>query len=273
VDAQAPAAPGFEATLSDFWLGTYEVTVGRFRRFVEAGGGNALAPPAPGDGAHPAAPESGWRPEWSSALAPSPAALRVALRAGTECLRFGTWTDEPGVSERRPINCVTWFEAYAFCAWDGARLPTEAEWTYAAAAGAEQRVYPWSSPPTGSTLDETRAVYGCIPDAGCDGAHHPAVVGSVPEGAARWGAHDLAGNVAEWLLDWKQWDPGATDYLVPCQDCVELTAPGARALRGGSFASQGGPTTDLRVIEPRSAAPSDRRATTGIRCARSVASI
>jgi formylglycine-generating enzyme required for sulfatase activity len=177
------------------------------------------------------------------------------------------------VNERRPVNCVTWYEAFAFCAWDGARLPSEAEWTYAAAAGAEQRVYPWSSPPFGAALDDDHAVYGCAPAAGCDPLRHPAVVGSVLAGVGRWGTLDLAGNVAEWLLDRREWGPGAADYLMPCIDCVDLTTPEARVLRGGSYASEGGPTTDLRVIEPRSAEPSARRSTTGIRCARSVASI
>ena len=65
----------------------------------------------------------------------------------------------PGANESLPINCITWYEAFAFCAWDGGFLPTEAEWNYAAAGGSEQRAYPWSNPPTSTTIDCSHANY------------------------------------------------------------------------------------------------------------------
>jgi formylglycine-generating enzyme required for sulfatase activity len=52
---------------------------------------------------------------------------------------------------------MDWYEAYAFCIWDGGFLPTDAEWNYAAAGGAQQRAYPWSNPPTSLTIDPSYA--------------------------------------------------------------------------------------------------------------------
>lgn len=62
-------------------------------------------------------------------------------------------------TQNYPINCVNWYEAYAFCIWDGGFLPTVAEWNYAAVGGSEYRFFPWSVPPEAIAIDCTYASY------------------------------------------------------------------------------------------------------------------
>lgn len=241
--------PKSAATLSAFYLDQYEVTVARFRAFVDAGFGTADKPPAAGVGAHPKVHHSGWNPEWNAKLAANP----IALRKDLHCYVHQTFTDKPGENESLPVNCLSWYSAFAFCAWDGGRLPTEAEWNYAASGGDEHRYYPWSVPAPSTAIDDTYAVY-------CGRTCRYERVGSrSPKGDGRWGQSDLGGNVWEWTLDW---DPVV--YPVPCTDCAEVTKGEYRAFRSGS-SDDIAPT--LRSATRHVYYPS-QRGNIGVRCAR-----
>jgi len=211
--------------VSDFRLDTYEVTLGRFRKFLDAGMGTQANPPAAGAGAHPWIPNSGWDPAWNANLA----ATTNALIAQLECEPPNhTWTPTPGANESKPMTCITWYEAIAFCAWDGGFVPTEAEWNYAAAGGSEQRAYPWSSPPTPLANDCSYANY--LDTGGVCAGAADRVGSKSPKGDGRWGHADLAGNAWEWTLD------GYTgSYITPCDDCAELTVGSGPVVRGGGF--------------------------------------
>ncbi|WP_437295586.1 formylglycine-generating enzyme family protein [Sorangium sp. So ce426] len=260
--ATAEAVPGgtfnrsndaaYPATVSRFALDRFEVTVGRFRKFVEAYPGSK---PAEGAGAHPLIDGSGWNAEW--ALPENAADLRQAAKCSGA---YQTWTDEAGANEHLPMHCLDWYVAFAFCAWDGGRLATEAEWNYAAAGGDEQREYPW-----GSGIDGDRAVYNCTGDGSVAGRCVPSdilPVGSKPRGDGRWGHSDLAGNMSEWVLDWY------ADYPVSCNDCaITSTASPAssRVIRGGSWNSS---ASDLHYSRRYDYDPSVRANNIGTRCAR-----
>ncbi|MCP4247194.1 MAG: formylglycine-generating enzyme family protein, partial [bacterium] len=183
VGGNANEQPEHDATVASYVLDRFEVTVGRFRKFVDQYSGT---PPASGAGQHPLIAGSGWQSTWDAMLPDSQAALISDLK-----YQQPTWTDTPGV-EARAINNVSWYVAFAFCVWDGGRLPTEAEWEYAAAGGTENRLYPW-----GGAAAVDQANYSD------SGNNRFIVVGSYPSGQGRWGQDDLAGGMSEWVLDWR----------------------------------------------------------------------
>jgi serine/threonine-protein kinase len=214
--------PVHTVALDSFWIDQTEVTNGQYRRCVEA---RDCSPPA----------ESG-----------------SYARAGY--YGYSRYDDYP-------VIYVSWRQAADYCTWAGARLPTEAEWEYAA-RGPEGRAYPW-----GDEFDGTRLNY-C--DVDCpeqwadetmdDGYTDTAPVGSYPGGASWCGALDMAGNVWEWVADWYG------DY--PSGRQVNPTGPSSgadRVERGGSWDNQ---WDWFRCAHRFPMYPDPGRNNLGFRCAR-----
>lgn len=271
-----PTGEAFPASVSGLRLDKYLVTVGRFRQFVGAWNGGSGFLPSPGSGIHAhlngglglvdltatsdagAAYESGWNASYDVNVQPT--TFDLACDAN-----YSTWTATAGGNENLPVNCVNWYEAYAFCIWDGGFLPSEAEWEYAAAGGGQELEYPWGSTPPGT--GNQYAIYGndtgdCdYPSGGaCKGFANIAPVGTATRGVGLWGQLDLAGDVNEWNLDWY-----SPCYLEPCTDCANLTQTFGRVFRGGDFSN----AAPVLVPPTRNdLSPTYRSVGVGLRCAR-----
>lgn len=141
-------------------------------------------------------------------------------------------------SLRDPVFNVSWDDARAYVEWAGLRLPTEAEWVYAATAGGDVQ-YPWGNrPPTPGfvNLADALSLY-CDGDVQfSDGFAYVSPVGSFPQGASPIGCLDMAGNVSEWIED---------------------EVDGRRVLKGGSWC------TGLRACHVRARAVNEHRARHG----------
>ncbi len=147
--------------------------------------------------------------------------------------------------ESYPINCVTWDEARSFCAWTKKRLPTEAEWEFAA-RGPSTRTFPWGN----DAATCARANFK-----GCAGG--PAMIGQRGLGISYFGVHDMSGNVDEWVKDWS--GPYAAGASVDPSGPASGTK---RVIRGGNWKEELGLQSFARWS-------SDRATTTiGFRCAK-----
>jgi len=204
--------------------------------------------------------DPGWDVAWNAQMSADAATLATALKCnGT------TWTAAAGSNENLPATCMNWYEANAFCIWDGGRLPTQNEWNYAAAGGSEQRQYPWSSPAGSVAIDCSYANYMGVA-AGTDYCVAPTVgapnrVGSEsPKGDGKWGQSDLSGNIDEWVIDW------LGSYKNPCNDCINFTAGIGRVLTGSAFNHPA--SALLTSYQGGNHTPSGRSANFGVRCAR-----
>jgi len=238
-------------TVASFALDKYEVTVGRFRKFVAAYAGA----PDNGAGAHPLIAGSGWQAGWNGSIAANSSNLTASVGA---CDPFGTWRDTAGTTEFLPINCVTWYEAFAFCAWDGGRLPTEAEWEYAAKGGSDDRLYAWGNTPGPSS---SYVLYNCNGNGDTSSScvfEDILQVGSKPMGIGKYGQLDLLGSMFEWTLD------SYAALPATCSNCARINV-GDRVFRGGTWSfSDTFIASARRDVESASA----RGDVFGFRCAR-----
>jgi formylglycine-generating enzyme len=220
--ANPEAGDTADASVGAFLLDRYEVTLGRFSAFYEAVVVPGCVPPV-GSGQEPhlegGTASTGWISNYDTAI--TSAQIKDGLGEVTEAGLVCQWQMPTPTVSSLPIDCVSWAAAQAFCIWDGGRLPTEAQWVFAAMGGAKQLLYPWGGfPPVVKTqLDDTIDP-----------------VGMWPAGQGPFGSYDLAGNVLEWVFD-----PHVSGYPNPCEDCVQPMASTLRVVHGGDANVAGKP--------------------------------
>jgi formylglycine-generating enzyme len=242
-DGDPDEKPVHEVCVDDFYLARTEVTVGQFQNFVNATGYRTEAE----------------REGWAYAL----------IDQGWAQVKDRSWRN-PGFSQtdRHPVVCVSWNDARAFLDWlsqksgKAFRLPTEAEWEYAARSGGKSYKYSWGNgSPSGNIADEAiKRAYPQVKgqwEGYDDGFVYTAPVGSFSPNEL--GLYDMTGNIWEWCQDWY----GKDYYASSPKD--NPSGPGSgegRIVRGGSWDFGPG---DVRAAARGRLDPSDRGDNSGFR--------
>jgi formylglycine-generating enzyme required for sulfatase activity len=219
----ADERPVHQVDLDDFWIDRKEVTVDAYAACVTATGCTA--------------------PRYSS--------------TEWEGCNWGATYDPAD----HPINCVSWVQAQAYCAWKGKRVPTEAEWEKAA-RGSDGRPYAWGDEP--ATCDFAVMSQSSAGGPGC-GLQHTAPTGLNVAGESPYGAFDMDGNVWEWVNDW--YDPSYYSVSPTTRPQGPPSSPlGLRSLRGGSWGNSD--PSYLRTTVRYDGDPKLPNKYVGFRCAR-----
>jgi formylglycine-generating enzyme required for sulfatase activity len=240
------ARPIHTVELDGFWMDETTVTNEQFAAFVRATGYVTVAERRP---EHKDLPDVPADKLVAGSLVFTPPAQAVPLNDVSAWWRFvpgASWKHPEGPDtnlagrEKHPAVHVSWTDAAAYAKWAGKRLPTEAEWEYAARGKQTQMPYTWGREfrPGGRWMANTWQGRFPFENTKDDGWERTSPVGSFP--ANDFGLHDMAGNVWQWCADWYRPDyystsprrnpPGPADSFDP-----QEPGAGKRVQRGGSF--------------------------------------
>lgn len=280
--------PKHRVQVSSFYMDVTEVTNAQFKKFVEATGYITTAERKPDwEELKKTLPPGTTRPDESELV---PASLVFFQSQGPVNLNdFNQWwkwvkgaswqhPEGPGSDiagkENYPVVQVSWYDAQAYCKWAGKRLPTEAEWEYAARGGRINAVYPWGNEHVNEGVPKANSWEGNFPYRNIrkDGYITMAPVRSFsPNG---YGLFDMAGNVWEWCQDWYDYNyyrTAGTALQINPQgpassfDPEDLYAP-KKSLRGGSFLCNDSYCSGYRVARRMKSSPDTGLEHTGFRC-------
>ncbi len=258
-DGESEEQPLHDVRVSDFWIDRTEVTNAEFERFARATRYLTTAEKPPLAASSLPAEQ---RLAGSWCFRPQTDGKAGDRRTWAQWVPGANWRqpDGPGTTttglEKHPVVHVSFDDAVAYCKWAGKRLPTEAEWEFAARGGIVLGVYPWGMEPQPGGLWMANGWQGEFPgkNSKLDGTDLLAKVATFPANA--YGLHDMAGNVAEWCADWfsasyyaeLKPNPDRAAHRNPKgpETSLDPAEPGVwkRVVRGGSFLS---PDRSLRA--------------------------
>ena len=280
--------PQHKVKLQGFWMDATEVTNAQFKKFVQATGYITTAEKTPNwEEMKKQLPPGTAKPDESLLIAASlvfsPPTHSVAL---TNASQWWDWKKDaswkqpqgPGSSidgkDNYPVVHISWYDAMAYSKWSGKRLPSEAEWEFAARGGRQNEKYPWGNEDVETGKSKANTWQGQFPQQNLnkDKFERSAPVRSfAPNG---YGLYDMAGNVWEWCSDWydaRYYELIKTKINVDPTGSLESNDPAEPAIpkkiiRGGSFLCNASYCKGYRVSSRMKTSPDTGLEHTGFRC-------